>query len=868
MRTDQRLIQRRAGRWTALGALLLQILGPVGPAASRDDLVLAENGVARCTIMVPNQPDSFTRMAASWLAEYVRLTCGAVLPIVEESAGPQGTLISVGATDAAAAAGVYSDGLQYDGCRMVSRGDVLYLIGRDSGVRKGAVLEPEEGPWLYHFDIAQSRRALGAGAKGTCRAVTAFLENFCGIRWLAPARWGVHLPTRERLAVPPDLDATITPAFAFAIGNAFYGSQLSRPAAYANTVRSAVRMRHYGGHSYIHWLPSGLFKEHPEYFVLHNGSRSSAGHHVCPSNPEVRRMLLRGLQAEFDAGYDWVELGQSDGHIPCECTACRRMDEDASRRMLLLHQWICREAAKTHPDKTVLLIAYGPTSRPHPDIRFGSNVVIELTGGRPDVVERWTGYGRGMAIYHYWFDLSLGMGFGPRMTPREASEIVRYYHEQGVLGVFGGGGWGWGLMGPTYYTLGRMMGDPSRDVRLLVTEYCEGLFGSAAAEMQSFFDLLYSRSYWDLSFRHGLSMTIDEAVRYLYPPQFVRGLDERLRAAEGAAVSERATHWIRMTRDEFDYLRHMSDMLHLYAAYLGRHDPLVGARLKESVDRFNAYRRRVVCYEGDRITDCFPGHGFLAKYLSTGANSGYYYGAWRDMRLQTDFDRLDASGIGYREGQALNLPLTLDFDALDEGRPFRVARAVHTPQIDGELSTAEWQHAQPTIFKSRVATEVRGLYDDENLYVAFRCEEPHIDRVNVTDMYRDADVSLVECVELMLSPESSEYATRYYHILAAPGKDALLDLRTGFRGERDQDESWNAEGLKFAYRIDRANRTWCIEMLIPFRDIHAAPPRPGDGWMGNLARERRVEALELQLWSQGGSGGFTDPRSFGRFLFE
>ena len=56
--------------------------------------------------------------------------------------------------------------------------------------------------------------------------------------------------------------------------------------------------------------------------------------------------------------------------------------------------------------------------------------------------------------------------------------------------------------------------------------------------------------------------------------------------------------------------------------------------------------------------------------------------------------------------------------------------------------------------------------------------------------------------------------------------------------------------------------------IIPLQDINAPIPKPGDVWMGNLARERRVQGTELQLWSQGGRGGFTDPKAFGRFIFE
>ena len=834
--------------------------------AQADDLVLVDDGRAACTIAVPDKADSFTLMAASWLADYVEQITGATLNIVEESAAPDGTIISVGHTRMAAAAGVTTDDLTYDAGRLRVAGDVLYLVGRDSPRRSGAI-EPTEGPWQYFLECAPLRPPLQAGPKGTCRAVTRFLELHCGVQWLAPTAKGTRVPKTTRLAVPRDLDDLDAAAFGFYIGTFFYGSQLKGPAPYANSIRSGIQGRHYGGHSYIYWFGAD-FEKNPEYFVEFNGERTKVGHHVCPSNPEVRKILLRGLQAEFDAGYDWLEMGQSDGHIPCECDGCQAMEPDTNRRMLLLHKWLCDEAAKSHPDKTILMIAYGPTRKPYPDIQFGDNVVIELTGGRPDRVEAWKGNGRGMMIYHYWLDEALGIGFAPRISPANMSEIIRYYHEQGVIGIFGaGGGFAWGLMGPTYYTLGQLLRDPTLDYKQLTRTYCLGLYGEAANEMQMFFDLLYQRTYWHLNFKHSLSLTMAEALKQLYPPSVIHGLEERLRRAEQAAATEREKQWVQLTRDEFDYLKHMSAMLHLYDAYLINKSPAIFAELETAVDSFQAWRRRIVMLEGDRITNYFPGHGYFAKFLSTGANSGYYYHGWKHLRDRTDFDRLDESGVGYPGNSSVSRPITLDFDAIGGGREFRLRRATAPPVLDGKHSTGEWD-TPVTTFQKKAATHVRGMYDDANLYLTYTCEEPHIDKIVAHDFYRDGDVSLFDCVEFMVSSESSVYATRYYHFLVAPAKDAILDLRTGFKGGRDQDEAWNAEGFAFGYHIDKVNKQWTVELRIPLQDINAPIPKPGDVWMGNLARERRVQGTELQLWSQGGRGGFTDPKAFGRFIFE
>ena len=851
-------------------ALLLFVLvllgGRLAPAA---DLVLVEGDEPRSTVVVPDDADSFTVMAAGWLVDYVHRATGVTLPVVTESEAPSdGAVISVGHTRLARDAGIGTDALRDDGCRIAVAGRTLFLLGRDSPVRGGAVPDPEGGPWRYHWESAQSRQALAVGAKGTCRAVTHFLEQQLGVRWFLPCHEGVVVPSKAGLTVPSDLNVTFNPAFGFYVGSAFYRSQLSHPESYANNTRSSMRMRHYGGHSYIHWLSPSAFEKNPEYFAFFNGARTNVGHHVCPSNPEVRDILLRGLRETFDAGYDWVELGQSDGHVPCQCEACQVMSPDDGRRMLLLHQWICDEVARSHPDKTVMLLAYGPTRKPHADITFGDNVVIEITGADPDQVEAWKGYGRGSTVYHYWFDDGLGMGWGPKMTPAEAAGAARYYHDQGVLGIFGGGGRAWGLIGPTYYVLGRAMGDPAVDHEQLVREYCDGLYGEASEAMFAFYDLLYTRSHWDLTERRGARWTIGQFMVHLFPPPVIHGLEERLRRAEAAAVTERARALVGMTRTEFNYLRYLSAMVHLHRAYQVDENEQVFARLRRSVDRFNAWRRKVVMMDGEYALRYHPGHGYLAKFLTTGANIGWYYAAWADLRDETDYDGLDRTGIGYKVGPSLSEPITLDFEAATPRPAFHLVGTASVPTIDGRLDEPVWRRAPATRIQGATPTHVQGAYDEKNLYVAFVCDEPQIKRLNVQDLYRDGEVSLMDCVEIMLAPESATYATRYYHFLVAPAKDAVMDLRTGFRSGRDQDESWNAEGFAFGYTIDEAGKRWTVEMLIPLRDLKAPSPRAGDAWMGNLARERRIDKVELQLWSQGGQGGFTDPNAFGRFVFE
>ena len=269
-------------------------------------LDIVKDGKAVARIVTPDNPDDYTKMAATWIRDYVKKSTGAELAVVEEGKDQgTGARICLGATKAASDAGIQGNNLKWDGCRLAVKGDTLFLLGHD---------EPGVGKADYK------------APKGTCRAAATFLEDFCGVRWLAPTPMGEYVPERKEIAVPSDLDRTVISAFLYATGRLIYGTK--NPAAYANNFREALRLHTAGGHTWNVWVPvAKYFKDHPEYYALIHGQRCSTdANHLCTTNPDVKRLLLEGLRGKFDEGYDWAQLGQSDGYQRCECPACEAMD--------------------------------------------------------------------------------------------------------------------------------------------------------------------------------------------------------------------------------------------------------------------------------------------------------------------------------------------------------------------------------------------------------------------------------------------------------------------------------------------------------------------------------------------------------------
>jgi hypothetical protein len=431
---------------------------------------------------------------------------------------------------------------------------------------------------------------------------------------------------------------------------------------------------------------------------------------------------------------------------------------------------------------------------------------------------------------------------------------------------FVGGGENWGFMGPTYYVVGKMLGDPSLDYRSLVKEYCDGMYGRGSAAMQNFFDVLYTRVCMEKS--EGATLQDMQLLRY--PPRFVLSLEEHLDTAEAAADGERERGLIRMTRDQLEFNKHTAFALLAYRNWKAHPTDASWQQVKASVDAYNAFRERVVRYDDAFAREYFPGYDRFCNYLTGGG----YYDNWAGRKAEVLTKPLKGTVAGY--SLVFNYPMTLNFDKPPKLGAMDVHRAAAPPKLDGKLDDAAWAASEAqelpsmALIENPARTTVRAVYDDESLYFAFECDEPFIDRLKTASTGRDGPVWRFDCGEILLGPDRSR--RRYYHWIIAPTKDALYDDRTGFKTLKDQDPSWNS-ACEYAYAVDQAGKRWFLEVKIPFASMGVQAPRPGAWWLANFGRERRAHtdntdaADSFYLWSQDESLGFCSPEAFGRIRF-
>ena len=647
-------------------------------AKTGEQLILVKGGKSAATIVIPRRAKYWTGQAAKWLGNYIEKTTGAKLPIVAEDTSPSGTLISVGQTELARKAGVGIDGLKWDGCKLVVKHGALFLIGRD-------VKQPFQN-------------AGGKIADGNCRAVVTFLEDFCGIRWFLPGRAGEFVPRRPDISVPGNLEKTVVPAFAFSSGRFPFGSaghwlDNITPAAIANNYRKGAAATT-GGHTYYAMVPAGkYFKDHPEYFAVIDGKRTGEGNHLCSTNPEVKRLLVRGLQKQFDKGFDIVTLGQEDGFLRCQCPDCEKLDDyrfstsglpwldfqylvltrTRCERLFLLHKAVIDEVHKTHPQGTVLLFGYAPTAWPSKKIdRWGDKVWVELASQDPEIIEAWKGKTAGVTGYVYWFDIQLPMGMDVHATPAEVARRIRFLHENGFQGLYHFPETNFGFQGPAIYTLGKLMGDPYRNHNSLVEEYCRGVFGEAAEPMLEFFNVLdkVHEQRFPFHLRQGKKwppwLTTSDLYLMLYSPEILAQLQRHLTRAEQTANSEQSRGWVRHTRDYFDFTRLLTATVTAYREHERDKTKARWIELKQSVEQFNRYRMKVLAYDKQYTDRWFPGHGHFCNWLTgnTQHESKVYYTPWKTRKPDVLSRGVRGLAIGYGGGPGYSFvkePLTLNF---------------------------------------------------------------------------------------------------------------------------------------------------------------------------------------------------------------
>ena len=186
-----------------------------------------------------------------------------------------------------------------------------------------------------------------------------------------------------------------------------------------------------------------------------------------------------------------------------------------------------------------------------------------------------------------------------------------------------------------------------------------------------------------------------------------------------------------------------------------------------------------------------------------------------------------------------------------DGRLEAVAVEARTPiRVDGVLDEPAWTGAVPIggFVQSEPnegapateRTEVRILYDEDDLYVGAYLQDSEPDAVVVNDIRKDFRPDDQDTFELILDT-FTDRRNGYVFITNAEG--AKADRQVANEG-REINTSWDAP---WEVRTQRVADGWTVEMAIPFRALRSQHLE-GQPWGVNFSRRIR-RRNEVDFWS-------------------
>jgi hypothetical protein len=853
------------------------------------DLKLAENGRTDYQIVVPEPSKSPVLaekvMQVARLVQAAFKANGADLPIVEEGVRDAGKpALYLGDT-------AFARANRVDASRLEGWSYVHKVVGRD--VIVAGREQPAAGGTLRNPAAPTQDRV------GTAKAAADFLRLYVGTRFLYPdvPGWSDILASKDWLTspafeflptpvivVPGNLNVrqtmTLKYNMGWASGAGFYDL--------ANN-RFPIVDEAFGGHTYGRAIPPETYgKSHPEYFALLGGVRQIRDEGMaqyCISNPEVQELFYQDLLRWLDAGYETADLGQPDGFEKCECAPCSKLfdTDDWSEKLWILHRNIAERVLKARPGKQVTLMAYMHTEQPPKTFKkFPKNTCLMLCGTNEEDIDLWRDYDvpGGYIGYLYNWCPNLGTRYTPMRTPRYVEKQVKRLTANHFQAINRDGpGALFGLEGPVYYTMGRMFDDAANmQAKDLVHEFCGAAFGKAAGSMLRFYDQLYDGielyseylgtrcpawAYTDI-YGGGRKHLTDpfQFLGFLYPPRLLASLEKELAQAEKSADTDKVRTRLALVRREFEYVKQLARVVHLFHAY--ELDATLAARdrLLDAIDARNAEIARYY----DPRTRAAPGMGWVSSLFPITGHS------LEHLRLAYD---------GYQEPFA-NTCVNWDTQAMRKA-PLPGARKMAAKPVAEAigLDSPQWSRAVPAELKRTIAagaetgapTLVRALYDQENLYLRLEGELAGKE-ADFPAVGRDGSLDKQESATFLLAPLGNR--ERYYRFRVGPRAESKSDAAAGFITDvmdprySQADLAWNGE-WGYETRLDPERSRWVAFLRVPYKTLGVPPPEAGSVWSANFGRSHLREQGDVahSAWSRpSGTGDGMDRDSLGELVFE
>ena len=179
----------------------------------------------------------------------------------------------------------------------------------------------------------------------------------------------------------------------------------------------------------------------------------------------------------------------------------------------------------------------------------------------------------------------------------------------------------------------------------------------------------------------------------------------------------------------------------------------------------------------------------------------------------------------------------IDHDAIRATRIVTAVRVTEAITVDGRLDEPAWEQAVPaTDFiqkfprngaPSTERTEVRFLYDDDNLYVGVVCFDSEPEKLVIKDLREDFELGATDAVQIVIDSLHDKRSAFVFSTNAA-GARRDSQVSNADRINQDWDAVWDA-------KVSRTEDAWFIEYVIPFKTLRFSNS-PSQEWGVNISR--------------------------------
>ena len=545
--------------WIAL-LFLLGLVWDVS-CAHAGALTLVQDGQAMASIVVAKEPTRAAQLASYELQEHIRLMTDVTLPIVSECDAVQGITIQVGDTSAARSLGLQQKTFASQEYTVRFEDNAIFLVGLDDENKTKVTYDSAKSNYQNLPDFWLQI--------GTLHAVYDFLEKSCGVRWLSATQYGSYVPRRTTLSVvgsdvrkKPDFhyrdgiaavggnmvlyrvmvgywphnskELREWEAVANADLLALYPSHRRFEQACAQrTQLHVLRLRNGGTIQRCNHSLMGYYKRfwddpqkrRPEFFAQ---GYEGLPPQLCYTNRALIKQVADDARAYYDSGEsngifwkpkfpNWFPVEPNDNNSFCKCADCQALltgDTNAQTRysnakhsdyFFNFVNEVTKELRKTHPDKSVVTLAYMTHAKVPSRINLDPSIAVQFchTTNRTvthddydyemDLLKEWASEGAGRPMY-MWLYNTFPLEFArnrnlhcwPGVFSRTLAKQMKQYHTLNVKGFFHCGM----AQDVDEYLTYRYMNDVNLDVDQESREYFTGLYGGAAPAIQSFYQMV------------------------------------------------------------------------------------------------------------------------------------------------------------------------------------------------------------------------------------------------------------------------------------------------------------------------------------------------------------------------------------------